>query len=102
MKAAKIAGGVLAAALALLLLALLAGLFQRLLIAGTQMARNLGDTVIVTDEDEGDEDGEAAPFQTDAPVATWPPGDDPSWHEDMPLSPVDKTANELAEEMTKK
>ena len=90
---------VLAALLALALLAFLAGVFQRLLIVGAQLARGMGDTVIVTDEEESADD-DALPAQpTDAPAATWPPGDDPSWSQDMPLSPVDKTADELAEEM---
>ena len=100
MKAGKIAGALVTALLALIVLALLAALFQRLLIAGTQMARDVGDTVILTEEDVVGE-GETEPFATDAPAATWPPGDDPSWSEDMPLSPVDKTAEELAEEIGK-
>ncbi len=101
MKAAKIVGGALAVLLALALLVFLAGLFQRLLIAGTQMARNLGETVIVTDEEAAGEDEAPSSISTDAPVATWPPGDDPSWSEEMPRVPVDKTADELAEEMEK-
>ncbi len=96
MKAAKIAGIALAAALALLLVFFLAGLFQRLLIAGTRMVQDMGDTVIITDDEEVG--GKTAPAWTEAPVATWPPGDDPSWGEEMPQVPVDKTADELAEE----
>ena len=89
----------LAVALVVLLLFFLGGVFQRLLIAGARLAQDMGDTVILTDEDEV---GGGA-TQTPEPVAavTWPPGDDPSWSEDMPLVPVDQTADELAKEMKK-
>ena len=88
---------VLAVALVILFALFLGGLFQRLLIAGARLAQDLGDTVIVTDEVIGGD--EALQTPETALVATWPPGDDPSWSEDMPLYPVDKTADELAEEM---
>ena len=60
-----------------------------------------GEFMILTDDAEvGEVNASFAPAY-DAPVATWPPGDDPSWSEDMPLAPVDQTADELAEEMKK-
>ncbi len=97
MKTAKIAAAVFAAGLILLLVLFLGGLFQRLLIAGARLAQDMGDTVILTEEDEIG--GEAFQAPEAAAIATWPPGDDPSWSEDTPLVPVDMTAEELAEEM---
>jgi len=99
MKAARFAATVAGVVLAIILAAFLAGLFQRLLIAGARLAQDMGDTVIITDEDVIGGDGEAAPFATEPPAATWPPGDDPSWSEDMPQVPVDRTADELAEDL---
>ena len=98
MKTGRILLTALAVALVILLVMFLGGVFQRLLIAGARMAQDMGDTVIITDEDEiGGEEALQTP-ETVA-VTTWPPGDDPSWSEDMPLVPVDQTADELAEEM---
>ena len=97
MKAAKAVLMVLAAAAVILALFLMGGLFQRLLVAGARLADDVGDTVIITDDDVV---GERAPvYETPLPAATWPAGDDPSWSEDMPLAPVDQTAEELAREM---
>ncbi|MBR3502682.1 MAG: hypothetical protein IKO07_00380 [Clostridia bacterium] len=96
MNGKKIGLAALAVVLGLALLLLLAGAFQNLLIVGARLAQGIGDTVVPDEEQETGWD-EAEPSA--APAATWPPGDDPSWSEDMPLAPVDKTADELAEEM---
>ena len=96
MNAKKIGLTALAAAAGLVLLVLLGSLFQRLLIAGARMAQGIGDTVILDDEAVI---GDGAAEPTAGLQATWPPGDDPSWSGDMPLAPVDKTAEELAREM---
>ena len=101
MKAIKVIAAILAAALVFVLVLFVGGLFQRLLITGAQMAQDWGDTVILTDDAEVGEGNASYAPDYDAPVATWPPGDDPSWSEDMPLAPVDQTADELAEEMKK-
>ena len=95
MNAKKIGLTALAVALGLVVLLFLAGLFQNLLIAGARLTQGIGDTVIPEEAAVDEEDEEP----TAAPVATWPPGDDPSWSEDMPLAPVDKTADELAQEL---
>ena len=94
MNGKKIGLAALAVVVALALLFLLGGVFQNLLIAGARLAQGIGDTVM---PEEDIPIGGAEP--TTAVAATWPPGDDPSWSQDMPLSPVDKTADELAEEM---
>lgn len=96
MNGRKIGLAALAVVLGLALLLLLAGAFQSLLIAGARLAQGIGDAVL---PDEAAETGEDEAEPGTVLSATWPPGDDPSWSEDMPLSPVDKTAEELAEEM---
>ena len=96
MKGKKIGLTALAVIVALALFLLLAGAFQNLLIAGARLAQGIGDTIVPEGEVAVGPD-EAGP--TAVAAATWPPGDDPSWSGDMPLSPVDKTADELAREM---
>lgn len=96
MNAKKIGLTALAMLAVVVLLALLGSLFQRLLIAGARLAQGIGDTVILDDETPVGGDDEEP---TAAPMATWPPGDDPSWSEAMPLAPVDKTAEEMADKM---
>lgn len=96
MNGRKIGLTALAVIAGLALLLLLASVFQNILIAGARLAQGIGDTVVL---DEETAIGGEEPEPTAAAVATWPPGDDPSWSDDMPLSPVDKTAEELAAEM---
>ena len=95
MKWKRTIGVTAAVMLVLTVVVLLTGVFQRLLIGGSRLIDNLGDIELPEtayfDEDESE-------MPTAAAQATWPPGDDPSWNEEMPLVPVDMTAAELADD----
>ena len=101
MKGVKIGLSVLALLIAGLILAFLIGFFQRLIVSGAEFVSDLGDKLLLTEEDEtpeATEDLYSRYYRQNIAGPTVSPGDDPSWESEMPEAPVDKTAEELARE----
>lgn len=96
MRAAKMLGVLLVIMLVLLLAAGLIGLMGKVLISGANHISSWGD-VPLSEQEAGTSNEEVETFSTEPPGSTVPPGDDPSWSQPMDSYPVDKTADELAE-----